>query len=86
MGILLKDVDGFVNDCCNLDFLIKGLMCILLVDEEFSLYFVFFVKIVECNGLKGLLMGMSGDFEKVVSFGVIYVWVGFVIFGVWDYG
>lgn len=83
--MLLVNVDGFVVECCSFDLFVVGLMLILLVDEEVLMYFVFLVKMVEWNGLMGLLMGMSGDFEKVISFGVMYVWVGLVIFGEWVY-
>lgn len=85
-GILPKDADGFVNDCRNLDLPIKGLMCIPPVDEEPSLHFALLAKIAERNGLKGLSMGMSGDFEKAVSFGATHVRVGSAIFGARDYG
>ncbi|NQY59151.1 YggS family pyridoxal phosphate-dependent enzyme [Cognatishimia sp.] len=85
-GVLPKDADGFVNDCRNLDLPIKGLMCIPPVDEEPSLHFALLAKIAERNGLKGLSMGMSSDFEKAVSFGATHVRVGSAIFGARDYG
>ncbi|MCH2249883.1 MAG: YggS family pyridoxal phosphate-dependent enzyme [Cognatishimia sp.] len=85
-GILPKDADGFVKDCRDLDLPIKGLMCIPPVDEEPSLHFALLAKIAERNGLKGLSMGMSGDFEKAVSFGATHVRVGSAIFGARDYG
>ncbi|QTN37295.1 YggS family pyridoxal phosphate-dependent enzyme [Cognatishimia activa] len=85
-GILPKDAEGFVKDCRELDLPIKGLMCIPPVDEEPSLHFALLAKIAERNGLKGLSMGMSGDFEKAVSFGATHVRVGSAIFGARDYG
>ena len=85
-GILPKEADGFVKDCRDLDLPIKGLMCIPPVDEEPSLHFALLAKIAERNGLKGLSMGMSGDFEKAVSFGATHVRVGSAIFGARDYG
>lgn len=85
-GVLPKDADGFVNDCRNLDLPIKGLMCIPPVDEEPSLHFALLAKIAERNGLTDLSMGMSGDFEKAVSFGATHVRVGSAIFGARDYG
>ena len=85
-GILPKDAEGFVKDCRELDLPIKGLMCIPPVDEESSLHFALLAKIAERNGLKGLSMGMSSDFEKAVSFGATHVRVGSAIFGARDYG
>jgi uncharacterized pyridoxal phosphate-containing UPF0001 family protein len=61
-------------------------MCIPPVDEEASLHFALLRKIAERNGLKGLSMGMSGDFEKAISFGATHVRVGSAIFGERNYG
>ena len=84
-GILPMEADEFINDCRELDLPIKGLMCIPPVDEEPSLHFALLAKIAERNGLKGLSMGMSSDFEKAVSFGATHVRVGSAIFGARDY-
>lgn len=85
-GILPKDSDDFIKECRGLDLPIAGLMCIPPVDEEPSLHFALLAKIAERNGLTGLSMGMSGDFEKAVSFGATHVRVGSAIFGARDYG
>ena len=84
-GILPMEADEFIKDCRELDLPVKGLMCIPPVDEEPSLHFALLAKIAERNGLKGLSMGMSGDFEKAVSFGATHVRVGSAIFGARDY-
>ena len=80
-GILPQDADDFVAECRSLDLPIKGLMCIPPVDEEASLHFALLAKIAARNGLEGLSMGMSGDFEKAISFGATHVRVGSAIFG-----
>lgn len=80
-GIHPKDADAFVAECRRLDLPIKGLMCIPPVDEEASLHFALLAKIANRNGLSGLSMGMSGDFEKAISFGATHVRVGSAIFG-----
>jgi pyridoxal phosphate enzyme (YggS family) len=85
-GILPKDADNFIEECRDLDLPVKGLMCIPPVDEEPSLHFALLAKIADRNGLTGLSMGMSGDFEKAVSFGATHVRVGSAIFGARDYG
>jgi hypothetical protein len=56
-------------------------MCIPPVDEEPALHFALLSKLAERNGLKDLSMGMSGDFEKAISFGATHVRVGSAIFG-----
>lgn len=84
-GILPGDADGFIAECRALSLPVHGLMCIPPVEEEASLHFALLAKIAERNGLSGLSMGMSGDFEKAISFGATHVRVGSAIFGERDY-
>ena len=67
-----------------MDLPLTGLMCIPPVDEEPSLHFALPAKIAERNGLTGLSMGMSGDFERAVALGATHVRVGSAIFGARD--
>ncbi len=85
-GVLPADADGFVAECRALDLPVHGLMCIPPVDEEPSLHFALLAKIAARNGLTGLSMGMSGDFERAIAFGATHVRVGSAIFGERDYG
>lgn len=80
-GILPADADSFVAECKAMDLPVRGLMCIPPVDEEASLHFALLAKIAARNGLAGLSMGMSGDFEKAIAFGATHVRVGSAIFG-----
>ena len=80
-GIMVKDLENFVNDCRAMDLPILGLMAIPPVDEEVSLHFALLKKLADNNGLTGLSMGMSDDFEKAISFGATHVRVGSAIFG-----
>ncbi|MBY6056567.1 YggS family pyridoxal phosphate-dependent enzyme [Leisingera daeponensis] len=84
-GVMPVDADGFIAECRNLDLPVKGLMCIPPVDEEPSLHFALLAKIAERNGLQGLSMGMSGDFEKAIALGATHVRVGSAIFGARTY-
>ena len=85
-GVLPQDADGFINDCLALDLPVRGVMCIPPVDEEASLHFALLAKIAERNGLSGLSMGMSSDFEKAISFGATHIRVGSAIFGAREAG
>ncbi|MHA7850604.1 YggS family pyridoxal phosphate-dependent enzyme [Roseovarius sp.] len=85
-GVLPADADKFVNDCKGMDLPVRGLMCIPPVDEEPSLHFALLAKIAERNGLQGLSMGMSSDFEEAIALGATHVRVGSAIFGARDYG
>ena len=81
-GILPAEADSFIGFCqeeCGLD--IAGLMCIPPVDEEPAMHFSLLRTIAERNGLPGLSMGMSGDYEEAVRFGATSVRVGSAIFG-----
>jgi len=84
-GVLLADVDSFVAECRDMDLPVVGLMCIPPVDEEPSLHFALLAKLAARNGLAGLSMGMSGDYERAVALGATHVRVGSAIFGARDY-
>ena len=85
-GVLPADADAFIAECRALDLPIVGLMCIPPADEEPSLHFALLRKIAERNGITGLSMGMSSDFERAVAMGATHVRVGSAIFGARDYG
>ncbi|MAE92261.1 MAG: YggS family pyridoxal phosphate-dependent enzyme [Pelagibaca sp.] len=85
-GILPADADAFIKEVRELDLPLKGLMCIPPVEETPSLHFALLAKIAERNGLEGLSMGMSSDFEQAISLGATHVRVGSAIFGERDYG
>ena len=80
-GILPADADGFIAECLAMDLPVKGLMCIPPVEEEPALHFALLAKIAARNGLTGLSMGMSGDFERAIALGATHVRVGSAIFG-----
>ena len=80
-GVLPADADAFIKDCQGLDLNVQGLMCIPPADEEPSLHFALLAKIAARNGLAGLSMGMSGDFERAIALGATHVRIGSAIFG-----
>ena len=80
-GILPDEADDFIAECRALNLPIRGLMCIPPVEEEPSLHFALLAKIAARNGLEGLSMGMSGDFERAIALGATHVRVGSAIFG-----
>jgi hypothetical protein len=80
-GILPADTDAFVKEVRDLGLPLKGLMCIPPVEETPSLHFALLAKLAARNGLTGLSMGMSGDFEQAIALGATHVRVGSAIFG-----
>ena len=85
-GIMPGDADALVADCRDLRLPVEGLMCIPPVDEEPSLHFALLAKIAARNGLQGLSMGMSGDFERAIAQGATVVRVGSGLFGAREHG
>ena len=80
-GCLPADADAFIKTCQAMDLPVRGLMCIPPVNEEPSLHFALLAKIAARNGLAGLSMGMSSDFESAIALGATHVRVGSAIFG-----
>lgn len=80
-GVLPDEADAFVAEVRALDLPVRGLMCIPPVGEEPALHFALLAKIAARNGLAGLSMGMSSDFETAIALGATHVRVGSAIFG-----
>ena len=81
-GCLPEETDALVRQCReSLGLDVQGLMCIPPADEEASLHFALLAKLAARNGLSGLSMGMSADFEKAIAFGATHVRVGSAVFG-----
>lgn len=80
-GIMPVEADAFVAECRAMDLPVKGLMCIPPAAEEPALHFALLAKIAARNGLTGLSMGMSADFETAIALGATHVRVGSAIFG-----
>ncbi|MEY4984708.1 MAG: hypothetical protein RIR62_2974 [Pseudomonadota bacterium] len=85
-GVLPADLDGFLKDCAAMDLPVHGLMCIPPEDQDAAPHFAMLAGMAARNGLSGLSMGMSGDFEAAIAAGATHVRVGSAIFGARDYG
>lgn len=84
-GILPDDADGFVTSVRDLGLPLVGLMCIPPDGQDSRPHFAALRDIATRNGLTGLSMGMSGDFETAIAEGATHVRVGSAIFGARDY-
>lgn len=81
-GIAPHETDDFVAFCRDeLGLDVAGLMCIPPVDDTPGPHFALLAKIAARNGLAGLSMGMSADFESAIRLGATHVRVGSAIFG-----
>ncbi|WP_417260508.1 YggS family pyridoxal phosphate-dependent enzyme [Celeribacter sp.] len=85
-GILPPDADAFIAQCRDMGLTIEGLMCIPPAGTDPKPHFAMLAEIAKRNGIAGLSMGMSGDFEVAIASGATHVRVGSAIFGDRDYG
>ena len=80
-GVLPDALDGFLRDCQAMDLRPFGLMCIPPEAEDPIPHFRLLADFAARNGLSGLSMGMSSDFEAAVAAGATHIRVGSAIFG-----
>ncbi|MFC3183135.1 YggS family pyridoxal phosphate-dependent enzyme [Cypionkella sinensis] len=80
-GVLPESLDQFVAHCRKMDLNPGGLMCIPPEGEDAGPHFAMLAEMAARNGLTGLSMGMSGDFEAAIAAGATHVRVGSAIFG-----
>jgi pyridoxal phosphate enzyme (YggS family) len=81
-GVIPAEADAFLAALRkDYGFEPEGLMCIPPVGEPAGPHFALLAKIAGRNGIAGLSMGMSGDFETAIAFGATSVRVGSAIFG-----
>ena len=80
-GIWPDDADGFIAYCRSAGLPVIGLMCIPPLSEAPAPHFALLRSIAERNGLSGLSMGMSADFETAIALGATHVRVGTGVFG-----
>lgn len=81
-GVIPGQADAFIATCrTSYGLEVEGLMCIPPEDQPPAMHFALLAKIAKRNGLAGLSMGMSGDFEIAIAYGATSVRVGSAIFG-----
>ena len=85
-GLLVDELPGFLASCRELGLSPGGLMCIPPESGDPVPHFRLLRELAEENGLAGLSMGMSADFEAAIAEGATHVRVGSAIFGARDYG
>lgn len=81
-GVAPAGLDGLLDRCrteYGLD--VVGLMCIPPAEDPPGPHFAFLREAARRNGLAGLSMGMSADFETAIRFGATHVRIGSAVFG-----
>jgi hypothetical protein len=80
-GCAIADLPGFLAAVRAADVTLAGLMGVPPADTEAAPFFALLAKLAADNGLCGLSMGMSGDYETAVQLGATHVRVGTALFG-----
>lgn len=81
-GVDPEEIDDFLKSCRSVYGLpIAGLMTIPPADADPKPHFAMLREMAARNGLEGLSMGMSEDFEVAIAEGATHVRVGSAIFG-----
>jgi PLP dependent protein len=80
-GCAIADVPGLLSEASRADIPVIGLMCVPPLGVEPAPYFALLAKMAADNGVAGLSMGMSGDFETAIMLGATHVRVGSALFG-----
>lgn len=80
-GCAIADTPALLGEARAADIEIAGVMCVPPLDVEPAPYFALLAKIAQDNGVTGLSMGMSGDFETAIMLGATHVRIGSALFG-----
>ncbi len=80
-GCPVIDVPALLAEARAAALPVVGLMCVPPADVEAAPYFALLGKLARDNGVTGLSMGMSQDYETAVMLGATHVRVGTALFG-----
>lgn len=81
-GCAIADLPALLAEARTASIPLAGLMAVPPLDTEPAPYFALLAKLAADNGVTGLSMGMSDDFETAVMLGSTHVRVGSALFGV----
>jgi hypothetical protein len=80
-GCAIADLPALLAQARDADLPVEGLMCVPPAGIEAAPFFALLGKLAADNGLAGLSMGMSDDFETAIMLGATHVRVGSALFG-----
>ncbi|WCT77186.1 YggS family pyridoxal phosphate-dependent enzyme [Novosphingobium humi] len=83
-GCAVADLPALLAQVREAGLPLAGLMCVPPADIEAAPFFALLAKLAADNGLSGLSMGMSGDFETAITLGATHIRVGSALFGARD--
>ena len=80
-GCAIAALPALLAEARSADIPLAGLMCVPPLGIEAAPFFALLDKLAGDNGVTGLSMGMSDDFETAVMLGATHVRVGSALFG-----
>jgi len=80
-GCAIADLPALVAGARDADMPLAGLMCVPPAGIEAAPFFALLAKLAADNGISGLSMGMSEDFETAILLGATHIRVGSALFG-----
>lgn len=80
-GCAIADLPALLAGARDAGIPLAGLMCVPPAGIEPAPFFALLGKLADDNGLTGLSMGMSDDFETAITLGATHVRVGSALFG-----
>lgn len=80
-GCAIAELPALLAEAKSAGLTIDGLMCVPPAGVDAAPYFALAAKLARDNGLAGLSMGMSDDFETAVMLGATHVRIGSALFG-----
>ena len=80
-GCPIADLPALLAEVRSADIPLAGLMCVPPAGIEAAPFFALLAKLAADNGVSGLSMGMSEDFETAIMLGATHVRVGSALFG-----
>lgn len=80
-GLAIRELPALIEQARDANIPIAGLMCVPPAGIEPTPFFALLDKLAGDNGLTGLSMGMSSDYEIAVKLGATHIRVGTALFG-----
>ncbi len=80
-GCAIADLPGLLDQVRAAEIPLAGLMCVPPAGIEAAPFFALLEQLAVDNGVTGLSMGMSEDFETAIMLGATHIRVGSALFG-----
>ena len=80
-GCPIPELPALIEAAREREIPLAGLMCLPPAEIEPAPFFALLDKLARDNGMDGLSMGMSGDYETAIMLGATHIRVGSALFG-----